>query len=103
VDETNDLERKETTMTKTETIKVITKAFKAKHGREPSGRFLWTFRIGTKAKLYIDSHSGKAYPLYMSGRGEYHEKLAAAIECAAKHGAADVSVSSVVYGQDKGK
>ncbi len=84
------------------TVKVITSAFRRKHGHEPRGRFLWTFRIGTKQKLWIGDN-GKAYALYHTSRGEYEESLAKAIRCAEEKGAADISVSSIVYGQDPGR
>lgn len=84
-------------------IRVNTMAFRRKHGCEPSGRYLWTFRIGTKERLYVDAHSGKAYPLFFSARDDYSTALAKAVECARTHGAADVSVSSIRYGQDNGR
>lgn len=85
-----------------EAIKVDTRQYRRKHGHEPRGRFLWTFRIGTKEKLWIGDN-GKAYPLYQTSRGEYEECLAKAIECAKKHDTSSISVSSVVYGQDEGR
>jgi hypothetical protein len=88
------------TMTSQE-IKVDTRQFRRKHGHEPRGRFLWTFRIGTKEKLWTDGY-GPPLPLYLSKRGEYEECLAAAIRSAEKHGATSISVSSTVYGQDEG-
>ncbi len=82
-----------------EAIKVDTRQFAKKHGHEPRGRFLWTFRIGVGEKLYVGD-DGKARPLYFSKRGEYEACLAAAVESAREMSASAISVSSVVYGQD---
>jgi len=85
-----------------EAIKVDTRQFRRKHGHEPRGRFLWTFRVGVGEKLFV-AENGKAYPLFFTMRGEYEDCLAAAVACAEQRGAAAVSVSAAVYGQDEGR
>lgn len=72
-----------------EAIKVDTRQYRRKHGCEPRGRFLWTFRYGGTR-------------LYFSMRGEYGDCLAEAIKRAEEKGVTSLSVSSVVYGQDEG-
>ncbi len=49
-----------------EAIKVDTRQYRRKHGHEPRGRFLWTFRFDKQKS-------------YFSKRGEYEVCLAAAI------------------------
>jgi hypothetical protein len=71
-----------------EAIKVDTRQYRRKHGHEPCGRFLWTFRYGGTR-------------LWFSMRGEYQDCLAEAIRRAREKGATAISVSSVVYGQDE--
>lgn len=72
-----------------EAIKVDTRQYRRKHGHEPRGRFLWTFRYG-------------GLKLWFSKRGEYAECLAEAIRRAEEKGVVSLSVSSVVYGQTEG-
>lgn len=74
----------------TDTIKIDTRQYRRKHGHEPRGRFLWTFRF-----------TGEKW--YFTMRGEYAACLAAAVERAAARGSAGLSVSSLVYGQDAGR
>jgi hypothetical protein len=83
----------------TTTIHVDTRQYRRKHGHEPRGRFLWTFRIGRKERLWV-ADNGETYPLYATSRGEYAECLAKAIRHAESAGAKDVAVCSTTYGQD---
>lgn len=77
-------------MTSEKTIKVDTRQYRRKHGHEPRGRFLWTFRYGD-------------LKLYFSMRGEYETCLAEAVRRASEKGVSVLKVSSVVYGQEDGR
>jgi hypothetical protein len=66
-----------TTSTQT-AVKIDTRAFRRKHGREPRGRSLWSFRLGTDR-------------LWFSIRADYAEAAEAAAATAAAKGYASVS------------
>lgn len=71
-------------------VVVCTRAYRRKHGQEPTGRFFWTFRYGGER-------------LWFSKRGEYSECRAEAIRRAAARGCSKLTVSSQVFGQDEGR
>jgi hypothetical protein len=73
-----------------ETIKVSTRQYVKKHGHEPRGRFLWTFKF-------------EGERMYFSMRGEYETCLAEAVRRAEGRGSRALMVSSVTYGQDEGR
>lgn len=70
------------------TVTVDTRPFRRKHGYEPMGCRLWTFKYA-------------GLKLYFTMRGKYEVCLGEAIKAAKAKGVTAISVSSIIYGQDE--